>query len=104
MDSPGFAWIVVAAVLAMFLAVVRSPAGERQRMALHLVLGLLLTQMALGVMNVFEGGTNTILALAHLVTGFLLLGAQVVVYFDGRHEEPFVQARGALGLSTGKTA
>ncbi len=99
-----FAWFVVAMILLTFIAVVRSPAGERQRMAVHLVLGLLLTQMALGVMNVFEGGMNTILALAHLVTGFLLLGSQVVVLFDMRHEQPAEFVPRAYDLPVGKTA
>ncbi|TVR08957.1 MAG: heme A synthase [Planctomycetota bacterium] len=83
-----FAWVVVAVIAIAFIAVVRSPAGIRQRMAAHLVMGLLATQMILGVMNVFAGGVNTFIALAHLVTGMLLLVSLVAVYHDARHEQP----------------
>lgn len=83
-----FAWLVVAIIGYAFWAVLRSAAGERQRMAAHFVLGLLLTQMILGVMNVFAGGVNNLIALAHLVTGMLLLASLVLVYHDACHEQP----------------
>ncbi|TVR10810.1 MAG: heme A synthase [Planctomycetota bacterium] len=83
-----FAWVVVAVVAYAAWCVRRSPAGERQRLASHFMFGLLLTQMALGVFNVFAGGVNVLIALIHLVTGVMLLASLVVVYHDARYEQP----------------
>lgn len=81
-----FAWVVVAMVVVAFFLVRARPAGQRQRLGIHLALGLTVSQVLLGIANVFEAAQNLPIALAHLVVGMVLLANLVQVLFDCRHE------------------
>jgi len=80
-----FAWILAAVTIGAY-AVGRKHLGPRGRAGINLVLGLLVAQIGLGILNVFQAAEHVPLALAHLVTGMLFFASLVLVYHDARHE------------------
>jgi cytochrome c oxidase assembly protein subunit 15 len=81
-----FAWIVVAVIVAVLIVGRRAVTGIRGRICLHLTMGLVVTQIGLGIFNVWAAGLDIFIALAHLVIGMLLMAVQVIALHDLRHE------------------
>ncbi len=82
-----FAWTVVAALVATWIAAAHAPLSPRLRLSLKVSGTFLGVQVALGLANVWL--THPVLvSLAHLVMAFFLLATVVMVVFDIRNEAP----------------
>ncbi len=100
-----FAWAVVAALVAMWIAAARAPLSPRLRLSLKVSATFLGVQVALGLANVVLAHP-ILVSLAHLVTAFFLLATLVMVLFDARNEASDASASIARASlpATGSTA
>lgn len=107
LDNPGlhqflhrwFAAAVVAVVLWLVVAARRQVVGQRCRLALNLSVSTLLTQIVLGLLNVWHGAP-VLIALAHLLTAVLMVCALVVALVD-LYLEPTEEGRTSPAMLAG---
>ena len=81
-----FAWIVVAALIAVFVLARKAPVSPRLSLALKVAGTFLALQVILGISNIFYKADSILIALSHLLMAMFIIVSMVLAMFDLKYE------------------